>query len=149
MLRPIENKENKYPISKEDIKELTEKIINFNKKYSMYITINNSLPFCSYDKEKLKEIVIGSKHDDGRSILVIDSEGNIKPDYFSEKILGNISKDNLLDCWNNDFCLDIRNLKLVPEECKICKYLLECKAGSRFSAWLINGDYNKKDPLMN
>jgi len=144
LLRPVPNIKNKTPITRQDIKHLTEKVITLNKKHNMNIFIANSIPFCSYIKRKLSSICIGGRNDNGHTRIVIDAFGNIKPNYFSSKILGNIKKDNILDSWHSKYLKRIRNYDHVPEHCKKCYYLYKCKAG----LYDINAQDTTLDPLI-
>jgi radical SAM protein with 4Fe4S-binding SPASM domain len=105
------------------------------------------LPFCSYKSKKTEEISNGALSVDGHIRYAIDPRGFAKPDYYIDKKIGDPL--DIKGCWNNSFMKEMRNLKLVPEECKNCRYLLECRGGSRFSAKAMFGSYSSGDPLMN
>lgn len=133
LLRQIPNKGNKQPISKKQAKILVEKIIRLNNKYRIKPKIANALPFCVTEKEKTASICAGAKNDSGHTRLCIGTAGNILPDYFSKKILGNIEKDSLSKIWTGVYMKGIRNLDYLPKKCKNCSYNISCKAG--LSTW--------------
>ena len=147
LLRQVPNPENLEPINNDDIEELVGKILSFNKKYKIKTRIANAVPFCSCEPRKIEVTCVGGRNDDGHTRIVVDPEGNIKPSYFSDKIMGNVMKDSLIDCWNSKDMKAIRNLELVPEECKICECVQACKGGLRFAARLVNKKENALDPL--
>ena len=136
LLRPIPNKFNQKPISKDDVKIVYRKIISYNHKYNLNIKIANALPFCAID-EDLQSICKGGHFDSGYTRLVIDAAGNYKADYFSH-FLGNIKSSNILDIWNSREIKDIREFKKIDEKCKICCYLQKCRGG------LIGKEYLRK-----
>lgn len=129
LLRPLPNTENSSPADFYDVKQLTEKILRLNSKYKLNVYIANSLPFCSYDARKIRKICVGGKYDSGHRKIVIDAYGNIKQDYCSKKILGNIGRNSILNCWNSDYMKQVRNLEFVSQQCKNCSYLNVCKGG--------------------
>jgi Fe-coproporphyrin III synthase len=130
-------------ISQKDIKILSESIISNNKKYNLMAWIANAVPFCAYKKELLSKICIGGKNDDGHTRIVISSKGEIKPDYYSKKVLGKIKIDKISDCWNSKYMKDIRNLTYLREKCRLCKYAEKCMGGLKFAADACDG----RDPL--
>lgn len=142
-LRPVPNQLNKKPINHNDVKKLVEKIILFNKNHNIDIRIANSVPFCSYNPDKISEVCVGGENDSGYTRLVIDSEGNYRTDYFSDFILGNFKEKSIIDIWNSDLMKKIRSLKEVPNQCKECNYLKSCRGGLLFAK-----SKNKKDYLI-
>lgn len=147
LLRPAPTLTNLRPMDNYDVEILIEKMLRLNKEYKINCFIANALPFCSYDPEKIRLVCVGGRNDDGRTRLVINPKGNIKPCYFSNIILGNIKENRILDALNSDFIKGIRNLIIVPKECNTCQYLETCHGGLRHSAKLINGSYYALDPL--
>ena len=129
LLRPIPNPLNKTPMETQDVQDFTKKIIQLNNTYKANAYIANALPFCSYDTEKLSQICVGGKNDSGYTRITVAENGDIKPSYYSNKILGNIKTDSLKECWNNHYMKKIRNHQLVPTECKSCHHLHVCKGG--------------------
>jgi len=147
LLRPVPVPENREPITHRDVKELVEKILSLNKKYKVKTHIANTLPFCSYEPERVSQVCVGGRNDDGHTRIVVDTKGITKPSYFIDKKLGNALKDSILDCWNSEYMKNVRKLKLVPEQCKECRYAEKCRGGCRFAAKLANGTYDSLDPL--
>lgn len=86
----------------------------------------------------------------GRKLLNIDSEGNVKPDPFFPKIIGNIIHQDFSDIWTNKPDILLQNLRVHPREisgiCKECEHLLICNGGSRSRAYAIHGDIWAEDP---
>jgi len=132
-------------IDNSSVELLVEKLMIFRTCVNAGIT--NVLPFCSYDPEKVAQVCMGAVNDDGHSKIVIGINGHAKPSYYFEKDLGNLLKEDVMDLWNNSFLKKVRDLKLVPNVCKKCRYLGVCKGGSRYIAKKVNGSYNALDPL--
>jgi len=149
ILRPIPHPKNILPLTIKDVSELIEKIIFLNKKFSRNTIIENAIPFCSYIPEKVEQVAYGGYNEDGHSKLVIDTNGNIKPSYFSDVILGNIKNNSIREAWNHGYMHKLRHYELVPIMCRRCKWIEKCKGGSRFSAKLVNGSLDAPDPLSN
>lgn len=127
VLRPIPNKYDKVPVDKGDIERIYNKLNELNKKYGFDIKIANAIPFCAIT-EDLGKICKGGIFDSGYSRIVVDSNGMIRKDYFSESV-GNIYYNRLIDVWLSPAMKDIRNYRKVPEECNDCKHLDKCKGG--------------------
>ncbi len=149
LLRPMPIAENKRPIDNRDIGLAVEKLlkINSNRKEEERYFIENALPFCSYEPEKVKQVALGAIHEDGHSSLVVDCSGTIKPSYFSGQHLGNALQDSFLECWQSPFMQRLHSLDFSPGACKQCKHLMLCLSGSRASALIVNNSLNALDPL--
>ena len=84
--------------------------------------------------ERVADVSLGAKYDDGHCRLVIDPRGYIKPSYFINEKLANYLE--IEKAWNSTFLKKIQHLDFVNNKCKQCKYLPECKAGSRYDSKL-------------
>ena len=142
VLRPVPTKENSF-ISNILVEKTVDQLIKFKGNYKFI----NAIPFCSYDPEKVERVAIGSKFDDCSLRITVAPDGKVKPNYYMDENLGDITKQELNECWNNEFARKLRNFELVNEVCKNCKYLRKCGGGLRFAANLINGSYSSLDPL--
>ncbi len=149
LLRQIPNALNKNPVSGNDMRTAVEKIELFNssRKKKDWFLIENALPFCCFEPERVDKIALGGIHEDGHSSLFVDTNATIKPSYFFDINLGNASNDSFLDAWKSDFVVRMNSLEFIPEVCHKCKYVLKCMAGSRFSAFLVNKSLYALDPL--
>ncbi|MFO7710429.1 MAG: radical SAM protein [Candidatus Woesearchaeota archaeon] len=114
-------------VSTEKLKELIDILYEYKKKGEFY-PIANALPFCFYDTEKVNEVALGAKFDDGHSRIVLSPEGYYKPSYFLDMNLG----ANLKKAWKNQ-------KHKLHTECIDCIHRKVCKGGSRLF---------EKDPLM-
>ncbi len=145
--RPVEisKKEN---LNSKLVNILVNKLIDFRQKTDKIIFIANALPFCVIkDLNKINIVSKGSISDDGHSRLVVDPRGFVKPHYFINKNIGDPL--NILKAWNSPFMKKIRGLEYLPKECQNCFFIFKCRGGSRNSAMLFNGGYDKVDPLAN
>jgi radical SAM protein with 4Fe4S-binding SPASM domain len=86
----------------------------------------------------------------GDKLLNIDSLGNIKPDPFFPKILGNIKTDDFGEIWRGTQDEMLKRLRAKPRaiegRCEECKYLFICNGGSRSRAYAISGNLWAEDP---
>jgi len=86
----------------------------------------------------------------GRKLLNINSEGDVKPDPFFPKTIGNILNEDFTDIWTKNPSKLLINLRKHPRKlngkCKDCEYLNICNGGSRSRAWAIYDDLWAEDP---
>jgi AdoMet-dependent heme synthase len=127
--------------SKFDIENLYPKLIKLSFDYGKIVSIANSIPFCSFQPQKMDHMCYGAFADNGHSRIVIDPRGYAKPGYFIDVNIGDPL--DLKRCWNNDLMKRIRKLKYAAKECRKCIYLEKCKGGSLY----INDLESKNRPL--
>jgi len=78
----------------------------------------------------------------GSHLCAITPDGKVcKCSFFVDQLLGNIYNDDLKSCWKK-----LRHLRLDDLKCKMCKYLMECRGGCRFRAFL-EGDLRGADSV--
>jgi radical SAM protein with 4Fe4S-binding SPASM domain len=86
----------------------------------------------------------------GRKLLNIDAEGNVKPDPFFPKIIGNILHQDFTDIWREHPDPLMERLREHPRHvggaCTACPHLSICNGGSRARAYAIYGDVWAQDP---
>jgi len=86
----------------------------------------------------------------GRKLLNIDSFGNVKPDPFFPKIIGNILTEDFSDIWTNNPTPLLEKLRKHPREiggkCSTCEQIEICNGGSRSRAYAIYEDMWAEDP---
>ncbi|OQX73493.1 MAG: radical SAM/SPASM domain-containing protein [Campylobacteraceae bacterium 4484_4] len=86
----------------------------------------------------------------GRKLLNIDSEGNVKPDPFFPKIIGNILRQDFSDIWTKNPDSLLQKLRRHPRQiggkCSECNWIEICNGGSRSRAYAIYGDMWAEDP---
>jgi radical SAM protein with 4Fe4S-binding SPASM domain len=102
-------------------------------------------------KQEMKERLISwGGNSAGRKLLNIDSEGNVKPDPFFPKIIGNILNEDFSDIWTKEPTKLLEKLRVHPRDisgkCSECDYLNICNGGSRSRAYAIYGDMWAEDP---
>lgn len=148
LYRPILQKKEDVEKVRKSLVKLCTNLSSLNNYFNKDYKIANAVPFCFYDPEKTSKICIGASSDDGITRFVISADGIIRPSYFMTENLGNALKDDLTTIWKKGFLYDIRNLKYVDNYCTICKYIEECRGGSKYFSKLYFGKYGAKDPLM-
>ncbi len=130
---PIDEWEFYWPVGekadKELLEKLTDNIIKLKDKTDKFITIANSVPFCTIDNSyKLNLVCRGAIFENGHSRLVIDPRGFVKPHYFVEKNIG--EPGDIMSAWNSSEMKALRNLELLPEECETCRFKFKCRGGN-------------------
>jgi len=61
--------------------------------------------------------------------MCVGPNGDVYPCQSYFKPVGNILRDDWKDIWNNPLCVELRQRKYAPEECKECPDLQVCGAG--------------------
>jgi radical SAM protein with 4Fe4S-binding SPASM domain len=86
----------------------------------------------------------------GNRLGNMDWEGNVKPDPFFPKYLGNYLQVPFEDIWAGKTSDLVEKLRKSPREisgkCQDCKYLDICNGGSRSRAYAIYDDLWAEDP---
>lgn len=141
LLRPVPNAENKMPMSVDNVKLLIEKLLKLKDKYGTIAV--DDIPFCAYDPEKVRQFSRGAQECGIYNQLVVDPTGKIKPCYSINEDIGK----GIAEAWNHQLPRKIRQLQMLPRECKECRYVNDCLGGCRFAAWLVNGSYDSLDPM--
>ena len=144
LARPIPTADNKTPIDNRDIAMTIEKLVSHQGTKRILI---ESLPFCSYDPDKVRLFSKGSGGCGIFNKMVIDPEGKIKPCYSISVKTGVIGKNEIHDAWRRGLSYETRTMKNMPEACRKCRYLNECLGGCRFAANLLGTSYSDLDPL--
>jgi len=101
-------------------------------------------------EEMHKRLVSWGGNSAGRKLLNIDSEGNVKPDPFFPKVIGNILNQDFTDVWTKEPVELLQKLREHPRNisgiCAECAYIDICNGGSRSRAYAIYGDMWAEDP---
>lgn len=111
------------------------------------VHIVNGVPLCADDPIRMNSVCAGARSVDGHERFAIDPRGFAKPIYYLEKNIGDPLKP--LECWNHPFMKKLRSYEILPLGCKKCVLVEKCKGGNRYCAYIVNGSYQAKDPLMN
>ena len=81
--------------------------------------------------------------------LFIDPNGDVKPCSFAPMVVGNVSKQNLVEVWHevlaSPFFQQIKEPKSRTGYCRDCRYLADCK-GCRSRTFMLTGDWFSSDP---
>ena len=102
------------------------------------------------ESEMIKRLKSWGGNSAGRKLLNIDPLGNVKPDPFFPKSIGNILKDDFGDIWKKKESDLLKRLRKRPRsiegKCSLCKYIDICNGGSRSRAYAIYDDLWAEDP---
>jgi radical SAM protein with 4Fe4S-binding SPASM domain len=100
--------------------------------------------------EMKKRLISWGGNSAGRKLLNIDSEGNVKPDPFFPKTIGNILNEDFSDIWTKEPIELLQKLRVHPRKisgkCSECNFMNICNGGSRSRAYAIYGDMWAEDP---
>ena len=106
------------------------------------------IPLCIIDnKEKYKHIIISSLCGAAKSFFVIDSSGYIRVCNHSERKIGHILSDNIIDDF--DYWNLFYSSAYKPAYCKKCEDFSKCDCGCREVANIVNGSCSDIDPIIN
>ena len=101
-------------------------------------------------EEMQRRLIAWGGNSAGRKLLNIDAEGNVKPDPFFPKTIGNILKEDFSDIWTNKPVQLLQKLRQHPRsiggKCSDCDMIDICNGGSRSRAYAIYGDMWAEDP---
>ncbi|MFH1511186.1 MAG: radical SAM protein, partial [Candidatus Woesearchaeota archaeon] len=137
------------PTSSDDIHLMLKKLNNLNRIFNKKYKVVNALPFCAVNHQHITDLCAGAIADDGHMRFVISPDGKARPSYFLDVDVGDAFGQSVEEIWKSKFMKDLRNLELVPEECRDCLHAVKCKGGSRFASKKSTGSYDGKDPLAN
>ena len=103
-----------------------------------------------YGDKLLRKLKSWGGNSAGNKLFNLDSFGNVKPDPFFPKVLGNIFQNPFGEIWNNTQNELLNALKKSPRilegKCSNCKYLEICNGGSRSRAFAVSGNLWAEDP---
>lgn len=157
----------KIDISKEKRREYTHYIIDkafeyYKNNSNLEIVTGNMemdaiLLLNKFEKEypefapKLKEKLLSwGGNSAGARLGNMDWLGNVKPDPFFPKVIGNYLEEDFDKIWLDDSNELLGKLRKYPREisgkCSFCKYIDICNGGSRSRAYAISGDLFSEDP---
>lgn len=84
----------------------------------------------------------------GARMLNINYKGEVRPDPFFQRALGNVLETPFTEIWRSDPFL--KKLRETPRQlkgtCKTCEYIDICNGNSRPRSLAIHGDYFQEDP---
>ncbi|MGM5482485.1 MAG: radical SAM/SPASM domain-containing protein [Nanobdellota archaeon] len=126
-LRPISCSNSNISLKKKQINELKDKILLYNKEFSMNIKIANAIPLCA--AEDLDLVSKGGKFDLGHGRLYVKTDGRIFADYSEDIYLGNILDSSISEIWNSGKIKEITNFRNIWPVCKNCHMLEKCRGG--------------------
>lgn len=137
-------------INKKMFLEVYNQLVKSREYFGMKVGFSGGFPLCLLPELNKDSIaMIGNYCDVGLNQLTIGPDGELRPCVcFGEK-LGNLLEDDLKDIWeNNQFLIDARMMKFVPESCKNCDLVSSCRGGCRASSFGYFGKINALDPLL-
>ena len=82
----------------------------------------------------------------GDSLITVDEKGDIMPCRRMPVICGNIRESTLSQVYyDNDVFKKLR-ARLIPEECKDCRYSNMCRGGAKCQSYALYGSFFRADP---
>jgi GeoRSP system radical SAM/SPASM protein len=82
----------------------------------------------------------------GKLSLNIKSNGDVTPCGFIPIVIGNITRDDLIEMWNNSPALDMMRNKTPKGKCMSCDSYEDCLGGCTARTLALTGDMNNPDP---
>ena len=103
-----------------------------------------------YSEKLLEKLKNWGGNSAGNKLFNIDSFGNVKPDPFFPRVLGNIFQSPFGSIWNDAQNELLNALKKTPRtlegRCGNCKFIDICNGGSRSRAFAVSGNLWAEDP---
>jgi radical SAM protein with 4Fe4S-binding SPASM domain len=144
---------NKMDITNDGVKEIVEKLLEYNKKHNKRYNIGKcaAIPFCAYSPRKLLELSqftkVGAINCGPYNEIVIDPKGNIKPCYSLNHDLGNALKTDFKSILEHPLIKRFKQKEFVPEVCKSCKLVEICMGGCRYIPQAVSDNIRALHPL--
>jgi len=126
-----------------DAKELVDKLSSYGGDHK----IRNSLPFCSYDPDKVRAVCDGARFDDAHIRMFVDPKGFANPHYAYGLKEADVLKLGIMACWNHPSIRRFRHMEMLPDDCRACVHVQECKGGNRLAAYRHCGSFSGLDPM--
>ncbi len=83
----------------------------------------------------------------GRTLLAIDTNGDVFPCRRMPVVVGNLHETGLTEIYfKNPFLQQLRSNDSVPEECRNCLYSSKCRGGLKCLSYACFSNPNEKDP---
>lgn len=135
-------------ISGEMINLAIHKLYKLNKKYNTDFKIVDSVPFCvTKDTEIAKQVIDWELSEHHNVKTIITTDWNIQIMSAFDTNLWSIFENDLLEIWQWEYVQKMLKNWFLPEECRDCKYIEECRGWSRMDANIYNKSYSAFDPL--
>lgn len=143
--RPVPGGPASGKLTRYEIESLARAILFLRPKTRMAVSIANSIPFCFVkDRNLMNAVCAGGQFDEGRSRLVVDPRGFVKPHYFMDVNVGDPLE--IIMAWNHPFMRRLRNFS--PKKCGRCRFWQKCLGGSQYHAYLATDDWQSPDPWI-
>ncbi|AXH12669.1 radical SAM/SPASM domain-containing protein [Halarcobacter bivalviorum] len=98
----------------------------------------------------MRRLKLWGGNNSGIRIGNMDWKGDVKPDPFFPKVIGNYLKQPFENIWSNTDDEIVNKLREIPRKisgkCENCKYISICNGGSRSRAYVIHNDLWAEDP---
>lgn len=81
----------------------------------------------------------------GSTLLTVMENGDLVPCRRMPIIVGNLTKDNMLELYKNSEILKDLQKEEIPKECKGCEHDKKCRGGLKCLTYAVKGSYKEKD----
>lgn len=144
--RGITNSE-KLSLNREELNgmlETAEKILELSKRIG---SVGTEYPLCIIkDREKYKQLRIGSLCSAAKDFFVIDPSGRVRACNHSPIKVGHIFDKEIIS--NKDYWQTFTSRAYIPNSCIMCEDVNYCDCGCRETASIVCKDLRAKDPCL-
>lgn len=117
----------------EEIRGLIEMSISVKKRFGIEIDASSPYPVCALETQEEYDLLGGKRLcSAGKTSVVVGSDGSLKACPRDSKIYGNLLRDGFDGPW--EAMAEWRDGSLLPNECKNCNFLSNCRGACRADA---------------
>ncbi len=132
-------------------KEYERFLSEFDRILSRYRIFGNmgvpNIP-CKFPEDRFKALYM-TGCTAGVNWLTLDPTGRARVCNHSPTILGDLRKQSFDEIWEHPILRDFREGRMIPDECKGCDKIDDCRGGCRAVAETLYGNWKAPDPLFN
>ena len=128
----------------EKISTIFDNLLKLEKDFGFKVDSLTTYPICLLrDLERYGKFLLKRSCSAGKTGCTIGADGQVRPCGHSDNIYGNSIEESLLTIWPR--LKEWRDGSLLPQECKECRYVVECSGGCRMDCKFY-GKINAMDP---
>lgn len=128
----------------EKISFIFDELLRLKNDFSLKVDSLTTYPICLLkDLERYGQFLLRRSCSAGKTGCTIGADGQVRPCGHSDHKYGNAISESILDIWPR--LEEWRDGSLLPDECKKCKYIVQCSGGCRMDCKFY-GKIDSMDP---
>jgi len=134
----------KLKLPSEKISFIFDELLRLKNDFGLKVDSLTTYPICLLkDLERYGQFLLKRSCSAGKTGCTIGADGQIRPCGHSDHKYGNAISESILDIWPR--LKEWRDGSLLPNECKECKYIIQCSGGCRMDCKFY-GKIDSMDP---